>query len=103
MPKISEQAIGEAALQALANSPGGSATIRRLKELIPQFVNLSDLDQLPSTTRRGEQMWEQQVRNLVSHRTTEGNIIAEGFADYSPGRLKITPAGLAHVQHKAKN
>jgi len=52
-------------------------------------------------TRSGESMWEQQVRNLVSHRTTEGNIIAEGLADYRPGRLTITKAGELHVQHNA--
>jgi hypothetical protein len=100
MTKISEQAIGEAALEALASCPGGTATIGRLKELIPRYVKLSAEDQAPSVTRPGEQMWEQQVRNLVSHRTTEGNIIAEGLADYRPGRLTITDAGRLHVSHR---
>jgi hypothetical protein len=101
MVKINEHAIGEAALQALATCQGGMATIGRLKELIPQHVNLSAEDLEPSQTRPGEAMWELQVRNLVSHRDTEGNIIAEGLADYAPGRLTITDAGRLHVQHKA--
>jgi hypothetical protein len=81
MAKISEHAIGEAALEVLASYPGGTATVRTLKERIPNHVNLSAEDFLPSQTRNGEAMWEQQVRNLVSHRATEGNIIAEGLAD----------------------
>jgi hypothetical protein len=47
-------------------------------------------------------MWEQQVRNLVSHRTTDGNIIAEGLADYRRGRLTIPDAGRLHVQHRRR-
>lgn len=45
-------------------------------------------------------MWEQQVRNLVSHRTTEGNIVAEGYATYAPDTLTITDAGRTHVKNK---
>jgi hypothetical protein len=45
-------------------------------------------------------MWEQQVRNLVSHRGTEGNIIAEGLATYTRGSIIITEAGLLHLKHK---
>jgi hypothetical protein len=102
MPKISEHAIGEAALEVLALSPGGTATIRELKERIPNHVNLSQEDLKSSQTRNGEQMWEQQVRNLVSHRATEGNIIAEGLATHSPGRLTITQAGQTHVANRKK-
>ena len=103
MPKISEQAIGEAALEVLATCPGETATIGTLKERIPNHVHLSVDDLKPSQTRNGEAMWEQQVRNLVSHRQTEGNIIAEGLADYRPGRLTLTSAGRLHVQHKKKH
>lgn len=102
MVKISEHAIGEAALKVLATCPGGTATIRVLKERIPNHVNFSAEDLRPSPTCSGEAMWEQQVRNLVSHRKTEGNIIAEGRAAYRPGRLTITEAGRLHVQHKRR-
>lgn len=102
MPRVNEHQIGEAALEVLATSPGGTATIGALKERIPNHVNLSAEDLAPSQTRSGEAMWEQQVRNLVSHRTTEGNIIAEGLADYRRGRLIITEAGRLHVQHRRR-
>jgi hypothetical protein len=93
MAKVTEQEIGEAALEVLYATPKGTATIREIKERIPHHVNLSAEDLKPSQTRNGEAMWEQQVRNLVSHRKVEGNIIAEGLAEYSPGRLAITDAG----------
>jgi len=102
MPRVNEHQIGEAALLVLDACPGGTATIRTLKERIPNHVNLSAQDLMPSTTRNGEAMWEQQVRNLVSHRATEGNIIAEGLAIYQRGRLTITEAGRLHVQHRRR-
>ena len=101
MVKISEQKIGEAALKVLAESEGGTATIAHLKERIPNHVNLSEEDLAPSQTRNGEALWEQQVRNLVSHRGAEGNIVAEGLATYDPGRLTITDAGRLHVKHNS--
>ena len=61
MAKISEHAIGEAALQVLATCPGGTATIQELKDRIPNFVKLSAEDLKTSKTRAGEAMWEQQV------------------------------------------
>ena len=100
MTKITENEIGEAVLQILATCDGGKATIQFLKDRIPNHVNLSAEDQKQSPTRPNEQMWEQQVRNLVSHRNAEGNIIAEGLATHNDGSLTITDAGRLHVQHK---
>ena len=86
-----------AALEILASEPSGSATIARLKKELPNHLNLSDADRADSPTRNGEQVWEQQVRNLVSHRKTPGNIVAEGYATYTPKRLTITDAGRKKV------
>lgn len=99
MAKITEAEIGEAVLRILADSPGGSANMATLKKRIPDFVVLSEEDRKPSDTRNGEEMWEQQVRNLVSHRKVEGNIIAEGLATYEPDRLTITDAGRLYVKN----
>lgn len=101
MPKITEQQIGEAVLQILATCDGGAATIAHLTERIPHHVNLSEEDCKQSDTRPNEQVWEQQVRNLISHRGTAGNIVAEGLATYAPGTLTITDAGRLHVAHKS--
>ena len=99
MPRLNEHRIGIATLQILAENDGGTATIAQIKEGIPEFVALSEEDSKQSETRPNEEMWEQQVRNLVSHRTVEGNIIAEGFAQYSRGRLTITEAGRQRLKN----
>jgi hypothetical protein len=103
MAKTSEQAIGEAVLKILSSCPGGTATIRKIKELIPTHINLSSEDCIVSPTRKGEQLWEQQVRNIVSHRKSEGNIICEGLVEYKPGRLTLTDAGFFHVKNSNKS
>lgn len=96
--RTSEQEIAVAVLRICASSPGGTASMKRLKKLVPDHINLTDADRAESQTRPGEELWEQIVRNIVSHKNVEGNIIAEGFADHSPGKLTITAAGRAHLR-----
>ncbi len=92
--RITEAEISEAVLRILAETPGGEATQNRIKQRIPEFINLSDADCAQSDTRPNEELWEQLVRNIVSHINVDGNYIAQGFLT-SPRRgwLKITDAG----------
>lgn len=99
--RTGEAEIAEAVLQILAQSHDGEATIGHLKKRVPEFVKLTDGDRVQSDTRPNEELWEQLVRNIVSHHKVEGNIVAEGLANRpSRGRLRITDAGRAHVKHK---
>ena len=100
--RVREDEVGLAVLQILANKSTGEATIAELKKQLPEYLDLSDDDRAQSLTRRNEEMWEQQVRNLVSHRTAEGNIIAEGQAEYDKDAhsIRITEAGRLHLKHK---
>jgi hypothetical protein len=97
MGRTTEAQIGKAVLQILKAQPTGEASILTLKRELPKYLNLTADDRAPSPTRKGEEVWEQQVRNLVSHRGTAGNIVAEGYATYRPRWLKITAAGLKRV------
>ncbi len=97
MSRITEAQIGEAALKVAATKPNGEASIADLKKEIPDHVNLSAEDQVQSVTRPNEEMWEQQIRNLVSHRNAEGNIIQEGYAEYIDGGIRITDVGRKRV------
>jgi hypothetical protein len=65
---------------------------------IPNHIDLSAEDRAQSTTRPNEEMWEQQVRNLISHRTTAGNIICEGYAEYTGNAIRITDAGRQYLR-----
>ena len=98
MVRTNEAEIGRAVLRILKDQPSGEATVARLKRELPKYINLTDADRAPSPTRKGEEVWEQQVRNLVSHRNTAGNIVAEGYAIYRLRWLAITDAGRIHIK-----
>ena len=96
--RVTERQVAEAVLRILAANEQGYFTIARLKGLLPEFLPLSVSDRAPSPTRETEEVWEQQLRNIVSHRHLSGNIVFEGFATYKPRSLEITPSGRAHVR-----
>jgi hypothetical protein len=100
--RVSEEEVGEATLWVLAHMPGGEATQAQLRHELSGVLQLSVADRAPSKTRRGEELWEQQVRNLVSHKAVAGNIIAEGYAIYDEKthKLRITPSGWAHLRRR---
>lgn len=77
------------AVEAVLVEVGGSATISYVRRKIPKYVKLSACDCAPSPTRPGEQLWEQQVRNIVCHRDCNGNPIKEGRFRYSKRRLTL--------------
>jgi hypothetical protein len=98
--RITEAKIGIATLLILASKPNGEALLSDIKKEMPDFIELTEDDRSRSVTRPNEEMWEQQVRNLISHRTAEGNIFAEGFADYTEGEpLRITSSGRTHLEN----
>lgn len=99
--KTSEPKLGLAMMQVMANEPKGEATVRTLIKKVPNHINLTDEDRLPSDTRPGEEMWEQRVRNTKSHDKTPGNVIGEGYVRHvSRGRYGLTDAGWLHLKNK---
>lgn len=98
--RTTEQEIGLAVLKYLFNLHGGQASIASIKKHLRANFKFTQADQEQSDTRPNEEMWEQQVRNLVSHRTADGNIINDGLIAYSPRRLEITNAGKAWAKRK---
>jgi len=91
--RSNENQIAFAVMSYLDTLPNGEASIRSIKQNVPRFHALSAQDLAFSPTRRGEQVWEQQVRNIVSHRASPGNFICDGYLSRRPRHLAITPAG----------
>lgn len=92
--RTTEVEISEVVLRILAVRPNGEATIAYIKNQVPKHINLTAGDREPSPTRQNEELWEQLVRNIVSHKKSEGNYIAEGYITApSRGRLRITDSG----------
>jgi hypothetical protein len=96
--RTSEPEIAIAALMVARDRPGGRVSTSHLKKMIPDYIKLTDDDWEESSTRKGEALWQQIVGNIISHRTTEGNIIAEGYATYTGKGIEITEAGRAYLQ-----
>lgn len=71
-------------IEAIARANGGLCTYRRAYRDIPRHVNLNSANTAPSTTRPGEQMWHQLVRNIKSHDSTPGNFIHAGRLVHVP-------------------
>lgn len=100
--RIEEAEIGIAVLHILAAQPNGRATVRRIILEMPNYVRLSAEDQSASETRTGEEIWEQQVRNLKSHSSAAGNIFNNGYVvQYSRGVWQITSDGLRRIARAA--
>lgn len=89
MARITETEIADVVADILADRPSGEATIAELVDEIPNRVHLSAEDLAPSPTRNGEAIWEQQVRNITSHKASPGNAIHDGKLISIPGGLKL--------------
>ena len=77
------------AIRTVLIDAGGSATISYVRRRIPSYVSLTSADCTPSSTREGEQLWEQQIRNIVCHRDCEENPIKVGEIYYTKRRLTL--------------
>jgi hypothetical protein len=99
--RSSEAEITDAVLQVLAASPTGELTTGQIVKRVPKYINLTEGDLVGSETRQNEAVWEQIVRNIVSHKKVEGNAIAEGLLNVpSRGKMRITEAGRMNVKNK---
>lgn len=98
--RTTEYEIGKAVLMFLAQTPGGTATIKEIKAFLDASYPLTVSDREMSETRPNEERWHQQVRNLTSHRKTPGNAISDGLLAYSPRRLTITDMGRKYLTQR---
>jgi len=99
MAGTSEDEIALGVLRIAAAQIDGRATFERLYADIPRVVNLTRDDWKGSTTRNGEPMWHQIVRNIQSHHTADGNFIQRGLLEHVPGKgYSATPKGRAYLK-----
>lgn len=89
MSRITEAEVAEAVEIILQDRSSGRATIKELVAEIPNRLSLSAEDLAQSQTRQNEALWEQQVRNITSHKASPGNAIYEGKLVAIPGGLAL--------------
>lgn len=66
--RITEAEMATVVKAILKRKPNNSATFAELRELVPNKIHLSRADTAKSPSRPGEEVWEQILRNLVSHK-----------------------------------
>jgi len=102
MARTTEGEIADVVEQILQDRPNGEASIRELICEIPRRIQLSSDDLAPSPTRNGEAIWEQQVRNIPSHKNSPGNAIYEGRLESIRGGLRLRRLSVAVVVQQSK-
>jgi len=85
------------ALKIAARSPGRRATTEHIKQQIPNYSPLSELDLRPSPSRHNEARWQQIVGNVVSHQKTMSGLFASGYAIRTPDGLSVTQTGMDYL------
>jgi hypothetical protein len=78
MSRVTEDEVAKAVEAVLKSRTSGRATIKELVAEIPSHLKLSAEDLRQSDTRPNEAIWEQQVRNITSHKKSPGNAVYEG-------------------------
>jgi uncharacterized protein YdbL (DUF1318 family) len=89
MARITEGEIADIIEGYLKEKTSGRANIQELVREIPKRVKLSSEDLAQSTTRPKEAIWEQQVRNITSHKASPGNAIYEARLVSSSGGFAL--------------
>ena len=98
MSRTTEFEISIATLQVANTKPNGIASFDDLRSEIPLYINLTQGDLQYSSTRPGERLWEQLIRNIQSHHNSDGNFIALGYLEHVRGvGYRITSAGRSYL------
>lgn len=102
--RSSEHDIAFAVMKYLATLPKGTATTATIKRNVSSYITLTNRDREPSGSRPGEQVWQQVVGNIVSHRNdSPENFVNRGLLEYSARKLSLTEAGRAYLKkHNAQ-
>ncbi len=95
MARTTENEVALAVMKIAASNPHGICSFDDARDKVPTLINLSPDDLQGSSTRAGEPMWHQLIRNIQSHHGADGNFINDGLLEHVPGvGYRITQAGL---------
>ncbi|WP_162683214.1 hypothetical protein [Rhodobacteraceae bacterium DSL-40] len=98
MATTGEDEIAKGIMKFAMKQKDGIARFDCLYNSLQDEVSLTADDWRGSTTRNGEPMWHQIVRNVQSHHEVEGNAIYEGWLNHIPKvGYQITNAGRKYI------
>lgn len=88
------------ALRIAATFPNHEATTTQIKELLPDYRELTPADLIPSQKRDGECMWQQIVGNVISHKTSSTSLFSQGLAVRTQDGIRVTDKGVTLLKTK---
>jgi len=99
MSRVTENEVALAVLRIAAGKDDLVCTLDDARSDVPKHLHLGEADLEASSTREGEPMWHQQIRNIQSHHGAEGNFIYEGLLIHvDGGGYMATDVGLRHLE-----
>jgi hypothetical protein len=87
------------ALKIAARSPGHTATTEHIKQEVPRYYPLSDIDRQQSPSRHREARWQQIVGNVISHHSSISSLFANGLATRTRDGMSVTNHGLDYLNN----
>ena len=85
------------ALKIAALCPNHAASTEQIKQGVPHYYPLSEIDIRRSTSRRREALWQQIVGNVVSHHKTASGLFGMGYAVRTRNGIRVTERGLGYL------
>ncbi|MES0184916.1 hypothetical protein NKK48_09435 [Mesorhizobium sp. C386A] len=85
------------ALKIASICPGHTTTTSYVKKTVQKYYPLSRGDKVRSPKRRNEQLWQQIVGNVVSHKKTKSGPFKKGYAIKNGPNMTVTDDGLAYL------
>jgi len=85
------------ALKIASLRPNKTASIEDIKTAVPDYTEFSTLDLAQSKTRPREQMWQQVVRNVISHKGSPSGLFMNGHARRTVDGLSVTDTGMTYL------
>ena len=98
--KLGEADITDAAMYALLNA-GEELSTSEVKARVRDLLEPAGINRAPLVNRNDEAI-DQIIRNVVSHRDSQNNIIYRGYIDYNDGYWDLTDEGRNYLWQRMK-
>ena len=86
------------ALKIASLHPDRTASTEEIKNEVPSYIELAPRDLAQSSTRPRENMWQQIVGNVISHRGSPSGLFLNGYARRTPDGLSVTDKGMDYLK-----
>lgn len=84
-------------LKIADQQPNQSASTKFLKKEVSKYIELSAKDRERSKSRVGEELWQQIVGNVISHKEVRDGLFVQGYATKTSDGITVTVKGISYL------